>query len=336
MNDLISIIVPIYKVEPYLNKCITSILNQTYSNLEIILVDDGSPDNCGIICDEYARKDTRVKVIHKANGGLSDARNAGLDVMQGNYVGFVDSDDWIEPHMFEVLLSNIKLFNAEISCGGVSDDIEIGETIRTVKVSHYGDKDFSESGVEAMRRYFLGSWAAWDKLYKAEIFKGLRYPVGEINEDEAIVLDVLNQCSLVCYTNRICYHYMKRLGQNSITTASFSSAKLIWKDHCAANLKWIQKKYPVLEREAATRYRNSLLWLLTEIALLRRRDGFGHERDVLLEELRDNKLLFDNSIFPSTIEKVKYKIALYNFSLYKNLVCFKREANKLISKKRES
>ena len=96
MNELISVIVPVYKVEPYLRRCIDSIISQTYHNLEIILVDDGSPDNCGAICDEYAEKDTRVRVIHKSNGGLSDARNAGLDIMTGDYVAFVDSDDWID------------------------------------------------------------------------------------------------------------------------------------------------------------------------------------------------------------------------------------------------
>ena len=105
-NPKISVIVPVYKVEKYLDKCVESIVNQTYKNLEIILVDDGSPDNCPAMCDEWAEKDERIRVIHKENGGLADARNAGMDIATGDYIGFVDSDDWIEPNMYEVLLKN--------------------------------------------------------------------------------------------------------------------------------------------------------------------------------------------------------------------------------------
>ena len=106
MKSLVSVIVPIYKVEKYLNKCVDSIINQSYKNLEIILVDDGSPDKCGEICDKYAEKDSRVKVIHKENGGLSDARNAGIDIAKGDYLLFVDSDDWITSNICEVLIKN--------------------------------------------------------------------------------------------------------------------------------------------------------------------------------------------------------------------------------------
>ena len=111
----ISVIVPVYKVEPYLRKCLDSIVNQTYRNLEIILVDDGSPDNCGAICDEYAAGDGRIRVIHQENGGVSSARNAGLSAVTGEWVGWVDSDDWIEPDMYEYLLKNALEQNADIA-----------------------------------------------------------------------------------------------------------------------------------------------------------------------------------------------------------------------------
>ena len=114
MNELISIIVPVYKVEPYLNKCVDSIINQTYKNIEIILVDDGSPDNCGKICDDYTKKDSRIKVIHKKNGGLSDARNYGIEASIGDYIMFVDSDDYISANMCEILLKTAKKYNADI------------------------------------------------------------------------------------------------------------------------------------------------------------------------------------------------------------------------------
>ena len=206
-NKLISVIVPVYKVEPYIHKCLDSILAQTYQNLEIILVDDGSPDSCGKICDEYVARDPRIKVIHKPNGGLSDARNAGLDVCTGEYIGFVDSDDWIEPHMYQRLYELIQQFNADMAFGGVADDVLQGNIVRTVKTSDYGETPFAEDNVAAMRRYFHGSWAAWDKLYRAELFREIRYPVGEINEDEAIVLPLLDRCNAVCYTNEVFYHY---------------------------------------------------------------------------------------------------------------------------------
>ena len=114
---MISIIIPVYKTEPYLRKCVDSVLAQTYTNLEVILVDDGSPDDCGKICDEYAAKDSRVKVIHKENGGLSSARNCGLDVATGKYIGFVDSDDWIDPDMYETLLGLLLRYDADIAEG---------------------------------------------------------------------------------------------------------------------------------------------------------------------------------------------------------------------------
>lgn len=119
MDPMISVIVPIYNVEKYLARCVDSIVNQTYKNLEIILVDDGSPDRCPQVCDDYAEKDSRIKVVHKKNGGLSDARNAGMAVATGEYISFIDSDDWIETSMFELLLNNIFQYDCEISCGGI-------------------------------------------------------------------------------------------------------------------------------------------------------------------------------------------------------------------------
>ena len=115
MEKLISVIVPVYNVEEYVEKCVLSIINQTYKNLEIILVDDGSTDNSGKICDEIAIKDNRIKVIHKKNGGLSDARNVGIDIAKGDYLGFVDSDDYIDPDMYSILLNNMNLTFSDIS-----------------------------------------------------------------------------------------------------------------------------------------------------------------------------------------------------------------------------
>ena len=122
MSDKISIIVPIYNVKKYIQQCVESLINQTYKNLEIILIDDGSTDGCGELCDEFGKKDQRIHVIHKQNGGLSDARNKGIDVASGDYIGFVDSDDWISHNMYEKMLSSLKSVNADIAvCGWVEE-----------------------------------------------------------------------------------------------------------------------------------------------------------------------------------------------------------------------
>lgn len=287
MNDLISIIVPVYNVEPYLRKCVDSILAQTYRNLEIILVNDGSPDRCGEICNEYGQLDARVRVIHKKNGGLSDARNAGLKIMNGKFVAFVDSDDWIDPAWCEVLLRNIVHFNADMSLGGILVEKINGDTAHIESsTAQYGNTAFCESNLAMMKRYLRTAWAAWDKLYRAELFDGIRYPVGEINEDEAIVLHLLDRCERVCYTNEVFYHYMKRIDGSSITTAAFSEKKMAWAKHCRDNLAFVREKYPELEADAAARYRSSVLWSLREISLLK--TGMEDEWKQLRRELRLN------------------------------------------------
>lgn len=323
MSKRISVIVPIYKVEPYLRRCIDSILSQTYKVLEIILVDDGSPDLCGAICDEYAEKNDRIRVIHKENGGLSDARNAGLEICTGEYIAFVDSDDWIEPTMYEKLLDNMLQFDADMSFGGVSDDVEENGSVRTAKVSDYGETPFAESNVDAMKRYFLGSWAAWDKLYKANLFDGIRYPVGEINEDESIALFLLEKCKTVCYTNEIFYHYIKRINSGSITTSSFSHKKLDWYRHCKANLEWIRENHPELEAEASERYRSSLLWSLTEIALAD--CDYRTEIKMLLGELKAARALFKGIPYMYSTDRLRAAMLTYlPFAFYKMFIRIKR------------
>ena len=323
MNSLISVIVPIYKVEKYLRKCIESILSQTYTNLEIILVDDGSPDKCGEICDEYEKRDSRIKVIHKKNGGLSDARNAGLDIMAGNYVAFVDSDDWIEPQMYEHLLAKLHYFHADISIGGVSCDLDDNGIINTEKIVSYDSAPFSEGNVETMHRFFTTSWAAWDKLYKATLFRDIRYPVGEINEDEAIVLQLLSKCSRVCYSGEIFYHYMKRPGSGSITAANFSVKKLAWQAHCRDNLEFVQAHYPTLVSDAAARYRGSLLWSLTEIALSD--EDYTGETQALLSALQSQKKLFCAAPFSYRQDRLRMWLLLHvPFSVYRAIIRFRR------------
>ena len=287
-SPLISIIVPVYNVEPYLYKCIDSIINQTYKNLEIILVDDGSPDNCGVICDEYAQKDNRIKVIHKTNGGLSDARNAGLNIAAGEWISFIDSDDWIEPTMYEVLLNLAQNFDSQISVGGVADEIYENGKIITVKTTNsIVSSPYVLSRTQAMQKYFLGSWSAWDKIYRREIFDNIRFPVGEINEDEAIVLQILENASNISYTNQVFYHYIKR--PESITTTSFHPKKLAWYYHCKANLSFIKENYPSLTEYAEKRYFSSILFFLIMIS---RENDQSQYSDILTELLLELKTNF--------------------------------------------
>ena len=217
--DKISVIVPMYKVEKYLRKCVDSILAQTYQNLEVILVDDGSPDGCPAICDEYAKKDKRVKVIHKLNGGLSDARNAGLDIATGEYIGFVDSDDYIVPNMYEELYNAIKKYDCDLA---VSDRMMVDEQGNVV---HHGEDSHKavvvKDNVESVLfddRFAHKTVPAWNKLYARHIFDTLRYPKGRVYEDLWISLDVYRNAKkgVVLLEDRL---YVYLLSNNSITRA---------------------------------------------------------------------------------------------------------------------
>ncbi len=264
-NELISVIVPVYKVEPYFNRCVDSILAQTHKSLQVILVNDGSPDNCPAICDEYAKKDSRVQVIHKKNGGLSDARNAGLKVARGQWLSFIDSDDYIEPNMYERLLELALEHDAQISFSGVRNELVVnGKTVNGTKSSTDTVQIKVRDKKQAIEHFLTHPWAAWDKIYRKEIFDGIVFPVGQINEDEAIALHQLEKCTRAVYTNESFYHYVTRA--DSITTASFSAKKLDWYKHCRDNLTWIDAHYPEFHTHAEKRFFTSVIWSLTQIS----------------------------------------------------------------------
>lgn len=219
---MVSIIVPIYKVEAYLEKCIQSIQNQTYKEVEIILVDDGSPDGCGKICDAYAEEDARIKVIHKENGGLSDARNKGLDIAVGDYILFVDSDDYIHPQMVEILLTNLQYTDADMVVCGFKQVWEKDEVVFPEFTSNAvaeGIKGEAGKTVEVFRgqdvmnnlQYKnLLTVVAWNKLYKAELFQEIRYPKGRIHEDEFLTHHILHLCKKTAYIKEELYYYLQR------------------------------------------------------------------------------------------------------------------------------
>ncbi|MCF0124254.1 MAG: glycosyltransferase [Clostridia bacterium] len=216
-QPLVSIIVPIYNVEPYLVQCIESIINQTYKNLEIILVDDGSPDNCPKICDDYASRDSRIVVIHKKNGGLSDARNAGLDIAQGDYITFVDSDDWIHSNYIEILSNGYQNKKIDIVIG--EHDL-IGENIKSQRVSFNENSQIYDAR-DIIKIFFSNNsdekyGVAWGKLYKKELFANVKFPKGKYHEDNFLTPILLHKANKIFITNKVLYHY--RIRSNSITS----------------------------------------------------------------------------------------------------------------------
>lgn len=205
MVPKISIIVPVYKVEPYIHKCVDSILNQTFKDFELILVDDGSPDNCGKICDEYGQKDNRVIVIHKANEGISSARNAGLDIARGEYIGFVDSDDYIEKDMYEKLYKCSNSNNADISIIGVKEVNELG----SVLYEYIPNKiDFCE---------ILKRAHTWNKLFKKKLFfeNNFFFIENKYYEDLELIPKLFIKANKVCSVNDIAYMYLQREGSTT-------------------------------------------------------------------------------------------------------------------------
>ena len=207
---LLSIIVPVYKVENYLPKCIDSILAQTFTDFELILVDDGSPDDCPALCDATAEKDARVRVIHQKNGGLSAARNAGLDAARGAWIGFVDSDDYIEPEMYEVLYQAVQSTGADLALCDYAEVDEAGTPCPQMHVSLSGGE---LTGQELLKRASgLMVQLAWNKLYRRAIFTQLRYPEGKLNEDLFLIPEVCLQIKKAVVVPKALYCYVQRGG----------------------------------------------------------------------------------------------------------------------------
>lgn len=217
-EDLISVVIPVFNVEKYLQKCIDTVCNQTYQNTQIIMVDDGSTDRCGLICDEAASKDKRITVIHKTNGGLSDARNYGIDIARGKYITFIDSDDYISEDYLEYLYTLIKKYDAEISiCGHIKTKNEK----ESARQSEPNEECLSkEKALEEMLYARKFSTSACGKLYLTAFFSDVRYPFGKFSEDMFTTYKVLNKAHRIVYGSQICYYYLRRNG--SILVSQFS------------------------------------------------------------------------------------------------------------------
>lgn len=219
MSDLISIIVPVYNVEKYLKRCVKSIINQTYKNLEIILVDDGSTDKSPLICDEFC--DERIKVIHKENGGLSDARNAGLKICKGAFISFIDSDDYIENDMIEILYNRIISDKSDICVCNFKMTDDNGNILRednqVIEDCILNKNEYYE---KLSKPYYWCYVTAWNKLYKKEVLSDFEFKKGKIHEDEFAICDIIKKCDKISCIKKPLYFYIQR--ENSIMHRKFS------------------------------------------------------------------------------------------------------------------
>ena len=242
MEKLLSVIIPIYNVEPYLARCMESIVNQTYKNLEIIMVDDGSPDNCPELCDQWQRRDNRIRVIHKKNGGLSDARNMGLSIATGEYIAFVDSDDFVDLDMYRSMIDALERTGADIStCGRY--------LYRNSKITekHTSKKEVELDKIEAIDELLRGGLieeSSCDKVYKINLLDGVKFPVGEINEDLPIMPYVLERANKIVCTGKPFYYYCENPG--SITHEAYNEKKRVVIKHVEEVSAYVERKHPEL------------------------------------------------------------------------------------------
>ena len=223
MKHTVSVIIPVYKVEKYLDACVSSVVNQSYRDLEIILVDDGSPDNCPMMCDDWATKDNRIKVIHKANGGLSSARNAGLNVATGEYIAFLDSDDWIEKDMYKDMVEAINRYDVDFVAGKIMCNIEKNG----IKIPFMEQKDrhiissntkFHKNEYRHLTISNMIESAAWNKLYKREYLADSRFKEGRLFEDYLFSYYKTKDMTNMYYLNK--FYYIYRIRDNSICTSA--------------------------------------------------------------------------------------------------------------------
>lgn len=234
----ITIIVPVYKVEPYIRKCVESIIGQTYRHIEVILVDDGSPDNCGAICDEYARADSRITVIHTENEGVYSARNKALDVATGDYLMFVDSDDWVEPDFCETALKLALENNVQMVAFMFNNVFEDRDHSITEKRPAVFRQTGCMEASEAVRHLILRASSLanylWNKLYKRSLFDGVKFPEVRVLQDQAVVYLMMLRAGRIYVSNAVLYNYFQHSGSITATTLysqkMFASLFAIWQE----------------------------------------------------------------------------------------------------------
>ena len=277
-QPLLSVIVPVYKVEEYLDQCVESIIHQTWPNLEIILVDDGSPDNCPAMCDDWAKRDSRIRVIHKENGGLSDARNAGIDAAQGEYITFADSDDFLDKRMYEILMEAIEKYNAQVALCNYyvffSEQNWHPSSMKEQTVTVYCNED-------ANARMFT-DFSACNKVYKRDLFNEIRYPKGKVFEDARTTYKIAACLDTLAVVPDSLYYYRQRETSimHTLKKEDYFEKIAVWDELYAFEKEHQPSLLPVICKRKNDSIFNSILTVLKQQRL--------KADKALLKELMEN------------------------------------------------
>lgn len=316
MSELISVIVPVYNVEQYLEKCIDSIINQTYKNLEIILVDDGSTDNSSNLCDLLAKKDSRIAVYHKENGGLSSARNFGIDKANGEFIGFIDSDDYIDNDMYETLYNLIKQDKSDVSMCGLYNIYANRKDSQVKEVKKYLMN--AEEAIQMVLDSKITSVTAVNKLYRKEIFSDLRYDLGKTSEDAFLIVRLLDKCNLISVTDERKYYYYHRA--NSITKKPFSEKSMDVIDAYNLNYSIVKEKYPKITSSAKRRVLWAYFYVLDLLCVSEDRYKYDKLANELIYKLKKDTWFILNSPYFTLKRKVLFISIFISEKLYKKII----------------
>lgn len=294
MKPMLSVIVPVYNVEKYLDKCISSIINQTFKNIEILLIDDGSTDLSGEICDAWKQKDSRIKVFHKQNGGLSDARNYGLMNASGIYVGFVDSDDFLDEEMYNRLMLGCEKYNADVGCCNkvrVFNDKKICENVIS------SNKFINKS--QALLLLLLSDPSVCNKIFKKDLFQNIKFPYGKLYEDIATTPHLIDKSNGM-YIDCIAGYYYNQLNNGSIIHKSFNIKKMDYFYNTKELNDFINDKYPELLMASERNLALVLTTLITDIYIYKK--SYYNEYELLLSEL--SNIDYKRNKYISTFKKI--------------------------------
>lgn len=314
MLKKVSIVVPIYKVEKYLYRCVDSILNQTYINLEIILVDDGSPDNCGDIAENYAKKDHRVKVLHKENGGLSDARNYGMKFVRGDYTLFVDSDDWLEPNMIEEMVKMSEQFKADVVQTAfyyAYDDYLLydkNDNLPAVLDHHSLMKELVIN--ESVKNF------AWGKLYRTSLIKDIPFKKGVLFEDVFWAHHVMHRVHTYVLSPQPMYYYYQR--EDSIV-ATYTPRNLDILKGLKERHRFIEENYPELTNSSYKLLLSTSIMHYNLLLANRRQDQDRIHRKEIQHFLKENQTNLMKAV--ENAPPLKKQLILFNIHPYMN-ICF--------------
>ncbi|MGN0488971.1 MAG: glycosyltransferase family 2 protein [Ruminococcus sp.] len=313
MKELISVIIPVYKVEEFLPRCVDSVISQTYKNLEIILVDDGSPDNCPQICDAYAKKDSRIKVVHKNNGGLSDARNAGLDIATGTLISFIDSDDWIDRKTYELIIKAMEETHSNIGACGYIKTTESNE--KAVYDDSFSVLNAEQAIGATVENVTVGT-VVWNKVYRREVLDGLQFRVGKYNEDEFFTFYALDKAQKIVYLHAKLYFYFQRSGS---IMGNYSIKRLDMLDGVYERMVFTEKYYPNIALKTKISFCGCCVYHYQMLLRNKSVDNDNLGKEKVLNYRKGLKLKFREIEDVSTIEKMS--LFLSNSSLGMKLIC---------------